>query len=458
MERVTYYLIALLFFVSCSQEFLEERPNSNIIVPSNEEDFQRLLDNFNAIGQTAVLPHLAADEYFIPTKSDWISSRTAVERYSYVWDADVYGSEVNIEDWNGPYRSIFYANSIMDEIQKSIGTPETGTLLADTYGQALFHRAKANFDLLKNFSVPYDPNTQKTDLGIPLRNDPSIDYLQDRATVEECYQAIFHDLDQALHYLIHQGPVPQRNRATRLAVFAQLSRIYLYRGEYGNAELFADSVLYRYDKLIDYNTISQQSNTPFSLTNDELIMYGSTNRYNNTDQLNQKGIVFLDSNLIDLYDSNDLRLKIYFQEYAKDRYIMKRGYNGSGLAPFNGLAVDEVMLIKMECSVRRGDLSSASALFNKLLSKRFRTGTYTEVIFSKADLALQAVLTERRKELVWRALRWDDIKRLNKQGAGIILTRVLDGIEYTLEPNSKRYVFNIPQDEINRSGITQNER
>jgi hypothetical protein len=116
------------------------------------------------------------------------------------------------------------------------------------------------------------------------------------------------------------------------------------------------------------------------------------------------------------------------------------------------------MLTKMECLVRRGELAAASDLFNKLLGKRFRTGTYAQVTFTEADRALGAVLTERRKELVWRALRWDDIKRLNKQGAGIILTRMLGGTEYTLGPNSKRYVFNIPQDEINRSGITQNER
>ncbi|WP_313189704.1 RagB/SusD family nutrient uptake outer membrane protein [Sphingobacterium sp.] len=458
MERATIYLLAVILLVSCNRDFLEERPNSNIIVPSNEHDFQRLLDNFNTIGHTAALPHLAGDEYFIPKESDWLSSRTAVERNSYVWDADVYGGEGNIEDWNGPYRSIFYANSIIAEIQGSQGSPAKGTLLADTYGQALFHRAKANFDLLKNFSVPFDPNTQKTDLGIPLRTDPSIDHVQERATVEECYGAIFRDLEESLGYLVHQGPVAQRNRATRLAAMAQLCRIYLYRGEYGKAEDFADSVLNRYDRLMDYNTVSTSSNTPFSLTNDELIMYGRTNSYNNSDQLNQKGTVFIDSNLIDLYDRDDLRLSVYFKELGEGRYIMKRGYNGTGLSPFNGLAVDEIMLVKMECLVRRGELGAAAELYNRLRSKRYRKGTYAPSSFTEKEAALRSVLTERRKELVWRGLRWDDIKRLNRQGAGIVLTRSLGGKVYTLLPGSGRYVFNIPQDEINRSGITQNER
>jgi len=68
------------------------------------------------------------------------------------------------------------------------------------------------------------------------------------------------------------------------------------------------------------------------------------------------------------------------------------------------------------------------------------------------------VLQERRKELVWRCLRWDDIKRLNKEGKGIVLSRRLGDAVYKLEPNTPGYVFNIPQDEINRSGIIQNIR
>jgi len=137
---------------------------------------------------------------------------------------------------------------------------------------------------------------------------------------------------------------------------------------------------------------------------------------------------------------------------------MKRGYNGAGLAPFNGLAVDEVLLIKAECLVRRYRLDEASTLMNRLLINRYKKDEYQQVIFSDPHNALNFVLTERRKELIWRCLRWDDIKRLNKERANIVLTRIVGENIYRLEPNSNRYVFNIPQDEINRSGITQNIR
>ncbi|CPA24249.1 SusD family [Mycobacterium tuberculosis] len=108
--------------------------------------------------------------------------------------------------------------------------------------------------------------------------------------------------------------------------------------------------------------------------------------------------------------------------------------------------------------MRRGDLPGAEVLYNRLRKHRYSLGTYASTTFLEASSALELVLLERRKELVWRGIRWDDIKRLNGRGAGIVLRRTMDGKVHTLEPTSGRYVFNIPQDEINRSGIAQNER
>lgn len=458
MKKFLLFTLIAALLISCSESFLEERPNSNILTPKSAEDFQRLLDNFEMMGNTSALPQLAADEYYIDSESAWRSANTATERHSYIWDADIYGGEINIEDWNAPYQIVFYANNILNEIERSKADGIYDNEMENVRGQALFHRAKANYDLLKNFSVPFDPTTQETDLGIPLREEPSIDYTVGRSTVKECYDHIFNDLKNSLQGLKYWGPLPQRNRATRLAAYALLARIHLYRREYNEAEQFADSVLHRYDRLIDYNTISLTSTTPFTRTNDELIMYGATMYYGSASQINRTETVFVDSTLIKLYSEDDLRLSVYFAKDAQDRFTVKRGYNGTGLTPFTGMAVDEVLLIKAECLVRRNNLEEASSLMDRLLINRYQTGKYENVDFSDLEKALSFVLTERRKELVWRCLRWDDIKRLNKEGADIVLTRRLGDDTYRLEPNSSRYVFNIPQDEINRSGIVQNIR
>ena len=75
-----------------------------------------------------------------------------------------------------------------------------------------------------------------------------------------------------------------------------------------------------------------------------------------------------------------------------------------------------------------------------------------------AESALQVVLDERRKELVMRGLRWMDLKRLNAQGANIVVSRGFNGQTVSLLPNDPRYALPIPEDIIQLSGIPQNER
>jgi starch-binding outer membrane protein, SusD/RagB family len=64
--------------------------------------------------------------------------------------------------------------------------------------------------------------------------------------------------------------------------------------------------------------------------------------------------------------------------------------------------------------------------------------------------------TERRKELTMRGLRWIDIKRLNKEGAGIVLKRLIGDKTYTLQPNDPRYALPLPADIILNTGMQQN--
>jgi hypothetical protein len=73
--------------------------------------------------------------------------------------------------------------------------------------------------------------------------------------------------------------------------------------------------------------------------------------------------------------------------------------------------------------------------------------------------ALKIILEERRKELVTRGLRWSDLRRLNMDPRfQVTLERTYNGEIYQLLPDDKRYTFPIPQDEIDRSGLEQNDR
>ncbi len=174
--------------------------------------------------------------------------------------------------------------------------------------------------------------------------------------------------------------------------------------------------------------------------------------------------IAVDPVLIGLYETNDLRLSIFFGKNALNNLNVKRGYIGAGIYTFTGLATDEVMLIKAECLARKGNFNSAMDVLNQLLVKRYKIdpitkkSTYVDQTAVSIDDALNKVLIERRKELVWRGLRWHDLKRLNKEGANITLKRNVGGTEYLLPPNSPLYIFPIPDDEIALSGIKQNIR
>lgn len=58
---------------------------------------------------------------------------------------------------------------------------------------------------------------------------------------------------------------------------------------------------------------------------------------------------------------------------------------------------------------------------------------------------LHKIILERRKELVFRGLRWTDLRRLNKETEfAITLRRTVKGMEYVLPPNDPRYTQQIP--------------
>lgn len=458
MKRYILYITGLLLvFISCKKsDFLNKKPSTEITQPSTLSDFQLLLDNTQVMVYTGGLPQASADDNEISYSN--YQTATTTERNAYIWNKDIYGGDVNIGDWNALYQEIFYSNIVLEGLAKSDSSASVKG--QNLKGWALFSRAFAFYDLTRNFCKVYDVNSAGTDLGIPLRLSSAIDYLKPRNTLQQSYDQIFADLNASIPLLPATRPSLNLNRPSKIAAYALLARIYLDMRNYKQAENYADQCLTLYSTLIDYNTISKTSSTPFSKTNDELICnYVASPNYGSLITTYSAAPVRVLSALINLYDPNDLRLKLYYGIASDGRYYKKRGYNGSGLFPFAGLATDELYLIKAECLARRGETDAAMDKLNQLIITRFDNKVaYTPLKATSSNTALSIILQERRKELVFRGLRWQDLKRLNKEGANITLTRMLNGITYSLSPNDPRYVFPIPNDEIALSRIQQNIR
>lgn len=459
MKTISYAFIMILMLGSAAckkSEFLDKKPATNLLTPTTLADFQGLLDNTTIMNQTGGLNLMSSDEISV-SDSDWPTG-TATERNSYIWAKDIYAGDVGIPDWNELYQQIFYANSVLDGLANSnLQSTSQGQFLK---GWALFARAYAFFDLTRTFCNAYDGSTASTDLGIPLRLKSGVDQIEQRATLQQSYDQIINDLNLAMPLLPASRPTANFNRPSQIAVYALLSRIYLDMRNYKQAESNVDKAIEIYNTLIDYNTVDTTSDVPFSKTNDELIYYSvQVPDYGDFTPVGDFTDGKIPVDILNSYLLSDLRSKVFFGPYGDGTYYRKGGYDGNDDYCFTGLATDELYLVKAECLARDGQTTDAMVELNKLLIKRYdKNSPFIPLSATTSTEALNTILAERKKELLWRGIRWYDLKRLNKGGANITLTRTVEGQNYTLLPNDNRWVMPIPSDEIALSGIKQNPR
>ncbi len=456
MKNILSYLFAFasILTLSCNKEaFLDKKPSTAILVPTTLADIRGLLDNTTVFIWTPGIGEMSADNYYM-TSTNW-QAQTDIIRNAYSWEKDIMGSVRSLNDWGQSYTQVLYANIALE--QSALLLPSASDLgeWNDIKGTAFFQRGYSFYKLVVHFAGSYDSSSAATDPGIPLKLNSDIHTYENRASVKDSYNQIFTDLNAAVRLLSDNVPVTMRNRPSKPAVYALLSRICLAMRRYDAAQKYADSCLNLYSKLINYNTVSVTATTPFDKSNDENIFYSSLSDY--TVLSATSTVAFIDTTLYQSYVANDLRKTIYFRTISGTNIGMKRGYTGT-IYGNGGLCVDEMYLNRAECLARAGNTVAALSDLNTLLVKRWKTGTYVNVTATSSADALSKILVERRKELIWRGLRWIDIKRLNKEGAGISLNRSLNGTTYTLTANSQLFVFPIPDNEIALSGISQNPR
>lgn len=455
-----FFLILLLSIVLGCGKKLDLKPDSTLVIPTTVKDFENILDNTYIMNRSPGLAQISADEYYIPTIADFQSLYEPITRTAYIWQKDIYMGKTQLEDWTRPYAQIFYANSILSEIEKQ--DISNNDELKRIKGWALFVRAFCFYELTSIFSKAYNETTASTDLGIPLKLNPAITQIVPRSTVQQTYNQIITDAIEASKLLQTNIIQNKRNRPSKIAAYALLSRVYLSMRKYTEAEENTDKALALYSTLTDYKTLPLREYTSFDFNNSEVIYSSNMSDYAETSFASGSLYSVLPS-IVNLFETNDLRRTVWFAQNTNGNWYIK-GINYGFAYCFTGLATDELLLIKAECLARRNQSQDAMDQVNRLLITRWDANAsipakpYQNVTASSSSDALDKVLLERRKSLLWRSVRWTDLKRLNLEGRNIILTRNLEGTIYTLEPNSPRYVLPIPDDEIGLSGIPQNNR
>lgn len=444
-------IFLILLFSSCEKKWLEAKPDKSLITPNTINDFQQLLDNSDLFNMTQAcgLGEIGAGDFYI-SFSVWKDLFNIQEKSAYTWasTADFYGKEQSI-DWVNGFRRILNANVILEGIEKIQPEFAEKQDWNNVKGNALFLRAFNFFYLAQEYCGTYQEISANTDLGLPLRLEYDVNVKVKRSSLQQTYDRIIADLELAKSLLNTQPKY--KTRPSKEAVYALLARVYLIMGKYAEAGRNADLALKIQPELIDYSKLNSSAAFPITRFNEEVIFhcvfsYGIFN----------PSRLIVEPALFDDYELDDCRRSIFFTT-GSTGMTFKGSYNGDRTL-FCGLSTGEMYLIRSEANARNGALALALADLNRLRFNRWKAG-YNDLVSANSKVVLDHILKERRKELIFRGIRWTDLRRLNKDSRyAVTLTRILNGNTYTLQPNDKRYVLPIDDEEIRLSGLEQNER
>ncbi|GAB2633442.1 RagB/SusD family nutrient uptake outer membrane protein [Belliella aquatica] len=453
---INKYVIAfsLLFSLGACAEFLDEKPDISLVVPTSLDDLQGLLDDsvlrrMNT-GSGAIV--ISADDIILSDVG--FAARTLMERQVYTWDKDLLQGTPNFPDWSISYQQIFNANLVLNGLENfEINSAEEGLKKQRIKGRALFYRAMAYHNLMELFCLPYNPSTAPQNLGLPLRKSNNINLQVTRSNLEETFQFILKDLNESVELL--PDAIDVVTRPSKVSAFALLTRLSMIEGDFEMASEYARTAISLGNELKDYNTVNAAPIIPFPFTsNQELIFHQSASFYGT---IGFSPETMVNPVILEMYEEGDLRRNIFFRQ-TPSGISFKGNYSGQ-ITWFTGLAMDEVYLNLAESLARTGRGQEALDYMNILLEKRFNPNFFNQIENTDEEEILQFVLNERRKTLLFRPVRWMDLRRFNQSAASaIVLSRQVGGEVFTLSPNSLNFALPIPENDIELGGLIQNKR
>jgi len=448
MKKI-WIVFTCLAFTACNK-FLDEKNDKKLVIPATLTDLQAVLDNTNTIVlNDPYADELSSDNFYLTT-AVW-QAQPDYDRGFYIWQKDN-DNVPNPNDWSNLYRKVYCANTVLETLTNIERSANNKTEWDNLKGQALMIRGKAFLQAVLLWSPAYDAATAGAELGIPLRLSSDFAETSTRPSVQQSFDQVIADLTASVALLPNRGVAV--NRSCKAAAYGLLSRCYLYMRQYNKAGLYADSSLQINNALLNYNTLSTTAtySLPLPATNPEIDVY-CTAFTSSLAMTNAK----IDTILYNSYNANDYRKTILFKINSDGSIAFKGSHTGAA-GHFTGVASDEMYLNRAECFARGGNTAAAMNYINSLLKMRYKTNLFAPLAASSSAEALDIILKERRKELIQRGLRWMDIKRLNKEGAGIVQKRIINNAQYLLPANDLRYALQIPAYVISLSGMPQNAR
>ncbi len=357
------------------------------------------------------------------------------------------------------YTYILRSNIVISLIDHSMGDKDMKELAK---AEAKLMRAWDYFILVNTFAKGYNPETAASDGGVAIVSEYDLEATPAKATVAEVYDFIIKDIEEALPYL-QEEPVNVYHPSKAFG-YALAARVYLFHRDWKKAKDAAEVSLKLNNTLIDYIALEADGGPTKVLTyakggNPEILNYAYMGSTSDNPAYNY-GMVSRE--LIQLFGDNDERFNLFFKTTGNSKYFFDEG-SGTALwdtqltySKFQYMAVGmrtaEVYLILAEANARLNDLSGAVKVLNQLREKRIKGSEAVLPEPATQREMMQAIINERRKELLFGFSRFWDLKRLNTEADYAktitrtfpLVTTDVEQKTYTLKPDSRLYVIPFP--------------
>lgn len=504
-------IVSLTLFVSCSDELLEPFTPGAL---TEEVAVTKSSDLVNLVNSSMNLMTNRAEYVFSSIFTDEAApgfnngGQGITEDYVFLMNVDNESARII---WQSQYFGLARINRVLTFADKVVATsPTDQQLINRSKAEALVLRALAHIKILSYFSP--NPKDDAALAGVLADRIILTTDKPERTTNAKFYALIHADLDAAIAIFNANTATAYANKTyypSKVLAQALKARAYALKGDYPNAEVFANTVINtsgirlantqaQYNSV--FHTHSEAANTEviFRLRRTVQQNVQTTNLSNGwvsvANRRNGSPFYEVSRALFNKLNAtpNDFRLSttvhltgtspsLIDPGYAtstdvrnSDIIVLQKHGGQSSVTAANGFNPDfmvsrlsEMYFITAEARAAAGDLVGVGTNLKAILDARFPTAQAAP-LFANPQAAWKGILDERRKELSFEGFRFIDLKRIGTL-AGASLDR--DASEYAssawsfpaanpsnLPLSSFKFALPIPQVEVNgNADIKQND-
>ncbi|SHG13211.1 RagB/SusD family nutrient uptake outer membrane protein [Pedobacter caeni] len=485
MKKIFYlnFIAMLVLLSSGCKKMLDIKP-VNSMMPVTIADYESVLLGGYPKLDFYFKTELMTDNAFVNLQT--INGLERANEPWYVWAASHQMDGVADDPyWGQLYRSVYYANTVLDEFSKRSPSSADKVLFETVMGEAYALRAFSYFYLVNLYADVYAPETLAGQ-GVPMPLS-ALDVHQHtqnnvREPIEKVWGQIRKDIDQA-GLLLMGKPEKGKYRFNYNSLQLFNARVKLFTGDNEGA-IAASTIVMNTKGLFNMNEtqahIDEENQESYAFTSNygmidsdykNEVLFFMAGRANNNIFYHGMNACKPAVELLDLCRRNGVA---DYRRYIFDSFADLNTADGVQTGPtiYNmfakqengsyhiGLKVSEAYVTRAEAYARLGRKELAIADLNNLLLNRIKKGAFVPLTladFASQEDLLKRIYEERRVETAFEGgLRWFDLRRLGKPA----LTHVYkNGQVYTLKEKDPRYILQIPlSEQINSPEMPINKR